>query len=251
MSEDLIERMTSKLFESPEFSNMVVQLCGELTRDEDQAYQSIKRDFYSCIPKDVGINPYFTLDHTSKLEQIFMQLHPELNTGDSGSIDGQEKANVSVMSYNKNDMTNTTILHSIPEEVSEKSSFVTEARPSDLAVKAGPLIEAENLEDSADVLMNRLKSALTSGNVSLSNTVSGDGQPPRVQQPPASATLSEVRKRMREGETNPYERCILQLNKLGARGGLMTPFEKMQCIAEISSCIKEEVQEFWKGVDVE
>ena len=40
-----------------------------------------------CIPKDVGINPYFTLDHTSKMEQIFLQLHPELNLGDSGSIE--------------------------------------------------------------------------------------------------------------------------------------------------------------------
>ena len=33
MSEDLIERMTSKLFEDAEFSTMVVQLCGELTRE--------------------------------------------------------------------------------------------------------------------------------------------------------------------------------------------------------------------------
>ena len=33
MSEDLIERMTSKLFEDQEFSQLVVQLCGELTKD--------------------------------------------------------------------------------------------------------------------------------------------------------------------------------------------------------------------------
>lgn len=89
MNEDLIERMTSKLFEEPSFSALVVQLCGELTREQDEAYQRIKRDFHSCIPKHVGINPYFTLDHTSKLEQVFLQLHPELNLGDSGSIDGQ------------------------------------------------------------------------------------------------------------------------------------------------------------------
>ena len=89
MSEDLIERMTSKLFENSSFTEMVVQLCGELTRDSDQQYQSIKREFSTCIPKDVGINAYFTLDHTSKLETIFMQLHPELNVGDSGSIEGQ------------------------------------------------------------------------------------------------------------------------------------------------------------------
>ena len=87
MNEDLIERMTSKLFENAEFSELVVQLCGELTRDQDQRYQEIKRDFASCIPKDVGINPYFTLDHTSKIQQVFMELHPEVNIGDSGSID--------------------------------------------------------------------------------------------------------------------------------------------------------------------
>lgn len=38
MNEDLVERMTSKLFEDPAFSDMVVQLCGELTRDQDEAY---------------------------------------------------------------------------------------------------------------------------------------------------------------------------------------------------------------------
>ena len=56
-----------------------------------------------------------------------MQLHPELNTGDSGSIDGQDRGDVSFNS-NKNDITtghNTTILASIPEEISEKSSFIT------------------------------------------------------------------------------------------------------------------------------
>ena len=40
-----------------------------------------------CIPRDVGINPFFTLDHTSKLEQIFLQKHPSLiDLGNSGSV---------------------------------------------------------------------------------------------------------------------------------------------------------------------
>ena len=38
MNEDLIERMTSKLFEDASFSNLMVQLCGELTREKDQEY---------------------------------------------------------------------------------------------------------------------------------------------------------------------------------------------------------------------
>lgn len=68
MNEDLIERMTSKIFEDDAFAQLIVDLCGELTREQDEAYLRIKRQFQSCIPKDVGINPYFTLDHTSKLE---------------------------------------------------------------------------------------------------------------------------------------------------------------------------------------
>ena len=78
MSEDLIERLTSKLFENPEFSQFVVfQLCGELTKEEDGVYQKMKVDFSNCTPKDVGINPYFTLDDTSKLEEVFLLLNPE------------------------------------------------------------------------------------------------------------------------------------------------------------------------------
>ena len=33
MREDLIERMTSKLFQNEEFHNMILGLCGELTRN--------------------------------------------------------------------------------------------------------------------------------------------------------------------------------------------------------------------------
>ena len=89
MSEDLIERMTSKLFEDAQFSALIVQLCGELTRDKDSMYQKIKRDFLECIPRDVGINPFFTLDHTSKLEQIYLQKHPnEIDLGISGNVRG-------------------------------------------------------------------------------------------------------------------------------------------------------------------
>ena len=174
-----------------------------------------------------------------------MQLHPELNTGDSGSIDGQDRGDVSFNS-NKNDITtghNTTILASIPEEISEKSSFITTQERNIEELKGEP--EPNQLVDTADELVSRMRSALTSGNTSLQNA-----QQPRAVQP-QSATLNEVRKRMRVGERKPYERCITQLNMLGSRGGIMTPFEKMQCIAEISSGIRDDVQEFWKGVDVE
>lgn len=33
----------------------------------------------------MGISLYFTCDETSKLEQVYLELHPDANLGDSGS----------------------------------------------------------------------------------------------------------------------------------------------------------------------
>jgi hypothetical protein len=41
-------------------------------------------------PKDVGINLYFTCDETSKLEQVYLELHPDANLGDSGSSSNKQ-----------------------------------------------------------------------------------------------------------------------------------------------------------------
>ena len=50
----------------------------------------------------------------------------------------------------------------------------------------------------------------------------------------------------------PYSNCVKQLNKIEQdEEGLQTPMAKMQCITEISSCIKQEVFDFWKGVAVD
>jgi len=56
MREDLIERITTKLFEKPSFSALIIQLCGELTREDDMAYKRVKNDFDHVVPRDVGIN---------------------------------------------------------------------------------------------------------------------------------------------------------------------------------------------------
>ena len=45
MSEDLMERMTSKIFEDRAFSELMTQLCGELTREEDAKYLQLKMKF--------------------------------------------------------------------------------------------------------------------------------------------------------------------------------------------------------------
>ena len=182
MREDLIERMTSKLFEKPSFSNLVIQLCGELTRKDDEAYKKIKSEFLLCQPKDVGINNYFTLDSTSKLEQVFMQLHPELNLGDSGSIDGQGVTGDSDEAMINSHISNEpTMLAAIPEEIqSERSSVRNSTRQS--------------------VEMPRRDTTATQDLLVQSHSVA------------QSATLSEIRRRMHNPDNSPYHRCIEQLN---------------------------------------
>ena len=59
---------------------------------------------------------------------------------------------------------------------------------------------------------------------------------------------------MHNPETEPYTLCIKQLNKLDAshkNKALQTPMAKMNCISEISTFIKQEVHDFWNGVQVD
>ena len=232
MSEDLIERMTSKIFEDPAFSQLVVSLCGELTREQDQKYQQIKRDFQQCIPKDVGINPFFTLDHTSKIEQIFLQLHPELNLGDSGSIEGsdkQQRVNNGQISLQSSQ--GSTALAEIPEELmSEGRSTFKSTREQEL-----------------NYMTNNRISNRPSTTSELTALVEQEEDKKEV-------SLTEIRRRMHNPETEPYSLCIKQLNKLDAsqkNKALQTPMAKMNCISEISTFIKQEVHDFWNGVQVD
>ena len=124
MREDLIERMTSKLFENDVFTNMILQLCGELTRKEEEKYVKIKRDFANMKPKDLGISPFFTLDDTSKLESVFLQLHPEQHIGDSGSSTPTRKKTAGYPASAPNDslrLNQLSVLPAIPEEVHRMS----------------------------------------------------------------------------------------------------------------------------------
>jgi len=56
---------------------------------------------------------------------------------------------------------------------------------------------------------------------------------------------------MHGGDNKPYIKCIGQLNKMDDRAGMQTPMSKMNCITAISSCIKNEVHDFWAGVEVD
>ena len=85
-------------------------------------------------PKDLGISPYFTLDETSKLEQVYLELHPEQNIGDSGSSTPRKsKTSQSVLvqpsSAPANSLANS-LLAAIPEEVNRRNSFRSERTTS-------------------------------------------------------------------------------------------------------------------------
>ena len=89
MREDLIERLTSKIFDNEQFSSLMLQLCRETVRAKEKKYLAAVDKLGWLKPKDVGISLYFTCDESSKLEQVYRQLHPEHNLlGDSGSSFG-------------------------------------------------------------------------------------------------------------------------------------------------------------------
>ena len=79
MREDLIERLTSKIFDNDDFASLMLQLCREITRSKEKQYLATTEKLSKLKPKDVGINLYFTCDETSKLEQVYMELHPDAN----------------------------------------------------------------------------------------------------------------------------------------------------------------------------
>jgi len=86
MKEDLIEVLTSKLFDNSPFSRLVLSLCRETTREQELALQKRLRVLYNLKPKDIGISPYLTLDESSNILQVYKDLHYEnVLDGDSGA----------------------------------------------------------------------------------------------------------------------------------------------------------------------
>lgn len=58
---------------------------------------------------------YFTCDETSKLEQVFMELYPDANQGDSGSS-SSDPSKVQALP------TNLDIIEEVPEEYKNRDS---------------------------------------------------------------------------------------------------------------------------------
>ena len=84
MTQDLIERLTSKTFEDIEFSNLILQMCRELTRQDEEAFSKKTEEIIKLKPKNIGISPYHTLDETSKLMTVFNEVNQVNNAGDVG-----------------------------------------------------------------------------------------------------------------------------------------------------------------------
>ena len=73
MKEDLIERLTSLVFEDKEFSATVLQLCAETTRESQERLIVKLRQIEGLKPIHVGIDEYLTLDKSSNLESVFKE----------------------------------------------------------------------------------------------------------------------------------------------------------------------------------
>ena len=71
MKEDLIETLTSIVFSRP-FSRLLICFCRVCTYDQEEDFRQNLKIFGKLRPKMIGIGQYFTLDASSKIEQIFM-----------------------------------------------------------------------------------------------------------------------------------------------------------------------------------
>jgi hypothetical protein len=73
MKEDLIERITTKVFDNLEFSSLVVSICRQMNQAHEATYLKRLGEVKGIKPRDVGISPFLTLDRTGNLEKVFME----------------------------------------------------------------------------------------------------------------------------------------------------------------------------------
>jgi len=71
MKEDLIERLTSLVFNDEQFSATVLSLCRELSKDKEKLYLKRLEEIEGLKPIHVGISPYLTLDSSGNIVEVF------------------------------------------------------------------------------------------------------------------------------------------------------------------------------------
>jgi len=135
-----------------------------------------------------------------------------------------------------------TRLAEIPEEI-QSSENLSSLDQNDLeeTYKLG-IPKIMTVMDDSDEILDRSRSRSPiqlqrskSGGIEMNNTDAN------VRESVNAATLGEVRNRMHGRLSEPYSHCVRQLNKMDGKKGkdcMQTPMQKMNCITEISSCIK-------------
>ena len=70
MKEDLIERLTSMVFQEPCLSQIVLRLFQEITAEQNAKYLQRLNELEGLKPANVGLSSYLTLDGDSNIEQL-------------------------------------------------------------------------------------------------------------------------------------------------------------------------------------
>lgn len=73
MKEDLIETLTSLLFEYSQggLHKLLMAFSRVATREQEEEFRDQMNTFRDIVPTEIGIGKYFTLDKSSKIEQVF------------------------------------------------------------------------------------------------------------------------------------------------------------------------------------
>jgi len=66
---------------------------------------------------------------------------------------------------------------------------------------------------------------------------------------PSFVTLADIQEKL-DPNTIPYQKAINRLDLLNARALAKTPIQKLNVFGEVTNIIKQEISDFWNGVNV-
>jgi hypothetical protein len=89
MKEDLVETLTSTLFNDDIFSDLLLDMSRLTTFDEEKTFCRRLYELRNIKPIDIGISTYLTLDESCEIENVWKKLHPVDSSGDVGGSGGQ------------------------------------------------------------------------------------------------------------------------------------------------------------------
>jgi hypothetical protein len=82
MEEDLIECVTSMLFEQEDFTELIINLCKICTSDDQKTLEARMAEAanVNIKPFNLEVSPYFTLDESSKIFDFYRKQVTQKNT---------------------------------------------------------------------------------------------------------------------------------------------------------------------------